>query len=73
MRHHMQRKAPLQDVDGHAVAHVTKTDKADMNSAVRHTRYLRSSRQPATEKQFIMDPLVACRAAERTRLPTESV
>jgi hypothetical protein len=49
MRHHMQRKAPLQDVDDHAVAHVTKTDKADMNSAVRHTCWFprnRSRRLP---------------------------
>ena len=41
MSHHMQRKAPLQDVDGHAVAHVTKTDKADTGGADCHTRRLR--------------------------------
>jgi hypothetical protein len=41
MSHRLQWKAAFQDVDGHAVAHVTKTDEADTGGADCHTRRLR--------------------------------
>ena len=71
--HHLQREAALQDVDGHAMAHVAKTDKADMERVLLHMRRPRPSQQPAIKKQFIADLPVARRVARPTRLPGGNV